>query len=164
MMIRNIPNHSGSNRREPGVILVAEDDANEMLLLRYAFEEAGVISPIMDVRDGREAVNYLTGQPPYGNRSLYPFPSLLVVDLKMPVMTGFEVLAWLQNQADLKKLPVVVLSSSNADRDMAQARALGARDYLVKPSLLDDLIKLAGNLHARWLKGAALTTTDWPCR
>jgi len=133
------------------MVLVAEDDSNDVFLLRHAFEEAGVHCPMIAVEDGQEAINYLSGQPPYCDRGRYPMPRLLLLDLKMPAINGFELLAWLQTRPELKDLPAIVLSSSNQETDISRARELGARDYLVKPSVLNDLVRLVEQLQARWL-------------
>ena len=134
------------------LILVAEDDANDVFLLRRAFQKAGVGCRIVDVRNGREAVNYLTGQPPYSDREQYPLPCLLLVDVKMPLMNGFELLEWLQTQPGFASLPAVVLSSSEQTADIVEAKKFGAREYLVKPTLITDLVKIVEDLHARWLQ------------
>jgi len=133
------------------VVLLAEDDDNDVFLLRRAFEEAGVPAAVIDVPDGEEVINYLSGRVPYSDRALYPFPSLLILDLKMPRMNGFEVLAWLHEQFDLQALPALVLSSSEFDTDIRRANQLGARDYLVKPQTTDDLVKLVREIDSRWL-------------
>jgi CheY-like chemotaxis protein len=133
------------------VVLLAEDDDNDVFLLRWAFEEVGVSVAMIDVPDGEEAVHYLSGRVPYADRALFPLPSLLILDLKMPRMNGFEVLEWLHDQFDLRALPALVLSSSGFDTDIQRATQLGARDYLVKPQTPDDLVKLVREIDSRWL-------------
>jgi len=133
------------------VILLAEDDPNDVFLFRRAVQKAGLGSKIVDVRDGREAVQYLSGEPPYANRALFPIPNLLLLDLKMPLMDGFDVLGWMRTRPDLAGLPAVVLSSSTIESDMKKARSLGARDYLIKPSDSSDLVKIVEELHRKWL-------------
>src|SRR5260221_8463173 len=120
-------------------VLVAEDDPNDVFLLRRAFQKAGVDQRLVDVHNGQEAIDYLSGEGPFADRNEHPFPSLMCLDLKMPMLDGFGVLAWLNKQALEEKLPVVVLTSSNQERDIEQARQLGANDYRVKPQQFDEL-------------------------
>src|SRR5579859_191817 len=134
------------------VILVAEDDPNDIFFLRRAFQKAQVNCQILDVSNGQEAIFYLQGNAPYSNRGDYPLPNLLLLDLKMPLMNGFDVLEWLQRRPDLAQLPALVLSSSGHEEDVTRAQQLGARDYLVKPSELSQLAQMAGDLAAKWLQ------------
>ena len=132
-------------------ILAAEDEETDRLILNLAFERANLPHGVVTVRDGAECVDYLTGVAPYADRTVHPFPALVILDLKMPRMDGFEVLAWLAMRPDFKDLPVVVLSSSSDDSDIQKARLLGAREYFVKPHALDDLVKILHTIHSRWL-------------
>lgn len=141
---------------ETPVILVAEDDPNDIFFLRRAFQKAGIKCQIQDVGNGQEAIFYLQGAAPYGNRANYPLPQLLLLDLKMPLMNGFDVLEWLRNRPELAQLPALVLSSSGHEEDVRRARLLGARDYLVKPNDLSQLAQLARDVAANWLQGADL--------
>jgi CheY-like chemotaxis protein len=133
------------------LILLVEDDRDDAFFLRRAFLRAGLSHPIVDVRNGQQAVNYLSGNAWYADRSLYPLPKLVVVDLKLPLMDGFELLAWLQNRPELGSLPVIVISSSNLDSDREKAIQLGAKDYLVKPHDPDELVGMIQTLPARWM-------------
>jgi CheY-like chemotaxis protein len=134
-------------------VLAAEDEETDAFILRRAFEMASVPQTLVVVADGQEAVDYLGGNPPYADRVLHPLPGLLLLDLKMPRMNGFDVLAWLASRPDFKCLPTVVLSSSPDDADILRARQMGARDYFVKPNSLSDYVKIVQSLHARWLAG-----------
>ena len=138
-------------------ILAAEDDDSDGMILEMAFESAKLPCPLVFVPDGLEAVDYLGGKGRYADRAAHPLPALVVLDLKMPRMNGFDVLGWLAEQPDLKQIPAVVLSSSAHERDMKRARLLGAREYFVKPHTLDELIKIAHQMQARWVSAA---TTD----
>jgi CheY-like chemotaxis protein len=113
------------------VILLAEDQPNDVLLTRLAIETAGLPNPLFAVGDGQDAVAYLDGNGPYANRKAYPLPSLFLLDLKMPLMGGFEVLIWLQRRPRFDDIAVVVLSSSNIVSDIDRAKSLGADDYRV---------------------------------
>src|SRR6266542_6680804 len=138
------------NLRE-SVILLAEDDPNDVLLIQRAFQWTNVASPLQVVRDGEAAVAYLSGQRPYADRGRHPLPTLLLMDLKMPRKSGLEVLEWLRQQPGLKRLPVVVLTSSNQSPDINRAYDLGANSYLVKPAGFDSLVELVNNLDMYWL-------------
>lgn len=133
------------------LILLAEDSRDDAFLLRRAFMAAGVSCAIIDVRNGQQAINYLNGDPLYADRATFPIPHLVILDLKMPLVDGFEVLKWLKTQPTLKSVPVVVLSSSNLETDREKARTLGAQDYLVKPNDPKELVKVAQKLQERWL-------------
>lgn len=135
-------------------MLVAEDEETDALILRTAFKQAGIIHPLVVVTDGQEAVHYLCGNDPYGDRAAHPLPALLLLDLKMPQMSGFDVLAWLASRPDFKYLPAVVFSSSANDQDISKARQMGARDYFVKPNSISDYVKIAQIIHKRWLASA----------
>ena len=136
------------------VILLAEDDANDVFFLRRAFQKANVPCKILDVSNGQEAISYLKGLGPYQNREDFPKPAVLLLDLKMPLVNGFEVLEWIKSRQELADLPTLVLSSSAHEGDMARARQLGAREYHVKPSSLAQLTDLAQQIAGRWLNKA----------
>ena len=132
-------------------VLVAEDEPTDALILRIAFEQAGIPRSLVAVSDGKEAVDYLCGNPPYTDRSVHPLPALLLLDLKMPRMTGFDVLAWLASRPDFKDLPAIVFSSSSEEQDVSRARRMGARDYFIKPISLLDYVKIIQTINTRWL-------------
>lgn len=138
------------------LILLVEDSRDDAFFLRRAFLKAGLSHPIVDVRNGQQAVNYLSGNALYSDRSLYPLPKLVLVDLNMPLMDGFEFLAWVQNRPELERLPIIVISSSDLPADKAKAITLGAKDYLVKPNDPEDLVRLIEGLHAKWFGAEAL--------
>jgi CheY-like chemotaxis protein len=115
------------------VILLAEDDPNDVFFMRRALTKAGINLPLHVVRNGQEALEYLAGLGKFGDRAEHPLPSLLLLDLKMPFVDGFEVLGWARSQPALKQLPVVVLTSSAEDRDRQRTAELGANAYFVKP-------------------------------
>ena len=132
-------------------ILLVDDDANDVFLLRRAFQKAMLANPLQVVRDGEEALTYLAGKSPYNDRGSYPLPALVLLDLKMPRRSGFEVLEWLRHQPGLQRLVVVVLTSSNQHSDVNRAYDLGANSYLVKPAGFDRLLEMVKRLNAYWL-------------
>jgi len=134
-------------------ILVAEDLQEDAQLLKLAFTRAGSKVPLHFVRDGAEAIDYLGGQGTFANREEHPLPSLLLLDIKMPGMDGFDVLAWLRGRPDsLRRLPVIVFSSSNEPGDINRAYDLGANSYLMKPAEFDSMQEAAHRLEAYWLQ------------
>src|SRR6266436_5952779 len=112
-------------------ILLAEDREEDIILIRKAFEKGGIHNPVFIVRDGEEAINYLSGVGRYSNRNVYPLPALLLLDLKMPGTDGFDVLRWIKSQPYLNGLRTVVLTSSESIRDVDMAYKLGATSFLV---------------------------------
>lgn len=136
---------------EKATVLLAEDDPDDILLTHLAFEKARLANPLQVVRDGEEAIAYLKGEGRFADRTRYPFPILLLLDLKMPKMHGFEVLEWLKRQPELHRLPVAVMTSSDDDPHIAKAYQLGADSYLIKPPDAEALLALVQRLHAYWL-------------
>ena len=131
-------------------ILLVEDDSNDVLLVRRAFRKAKLNPQIEIVADGDEAIAYLTRQPPYSDRQL-DLPSLILLDLKLPRRSGLEVLEWIRQQPHLKRILVIVLTSSRENPDVAKAYDLGVNSYLVKPVAFEDLVKLMAQVHHYWL-------------
>ncbi len=132
-------------------ILLVEDDPNDVLLVQRAFRKANIINPIQLVGDGEAAITYLAGEGIYADRTRYPVPGVLLLDLKLPRKSGFEVLQWLREQSELKRLPVVVLTASKESPDVNLAYDLGANSYLVKPIAFEALIELVKTLGLYWL-------------
>jgi CheY-like chemotaxis protein len=127
-------------------ILVADDDDNDVCLIKRAFQKAQFENPIRAVKDGEEAISYLRGTEPYTSREHNPPPVLVLLDLKMPRKNGFEVLAWIREQPEFNHLPVVVLTSSQESSDISRAYALGANSYLVKPANFASLVDMMNRL------------------
>jgi CheY-like chemotaxis protein len=134
------------------VILIAEDSADDYFLLERAFRRAGIEASMIRVRDGIEAQAYLSGEGEYHDRARYPLPDFALVDIKMPRLNGLEFLQWVRNQPGLRRIPIVMLTSSNEDRDIAVAYDLGANSYVTKPNSLADLTALTECLKNYWLQ------------
>ena len=132
-------------------ILLVEDNPDDVLLVRRAFQKAGVGNPIVALEHGDEAIAYLGGTGAYTDRHRYPLPALVLLDLKLPRRSGLEVLAWVRQHEGLKRMPVVVLTSSRDEGDINRAYDLGANSYLVKPVAFDDLLRLVRSLEGYWL-------------
>ncbi len=136
----------GQLSRPRAVILIAEDDENDVFLIKRAFHQAQFDNPLEVVSTGDEAISYLRGDPPFGEREKHPIPALVLLDLKMPRKNGFEVLAWIRQHPEFNSLPVVVLTSSQESADINRAYALGANSYLVKPANFLSLVDMINRL------------------
>lgn len=132
-------------------ILLVEDNEDEVLLLRRALKLAGSTAPMIVVHDGLEAIDYLTLRGPYRDRTQHPLPHVMVVDLKLPRLSGLGLLKWLREQPGLRRLPVVILTSSSEERDVASAYDMGANSYVLKPSGIASLQQIAEMIHRYWL-------------
>src|ERR1041385_5558576 len=129
-------------------ILVADDDSNDIYLLKRALLKAGIDIHMEFVQDGEQVIRYLKGGTPEAKT---PTPELLLLDLKMPRVNGFEVLEWIRRQPGLKRLLIIVLTSSDEPRDINRAYDLGANSYLVKPCSIEHLTGIAEHLYSYWM-------------
>jgi CheY-like chemotaxis protein len=136
---------------ERATILVIEDDANDLFFLKRAFGALDTKCDMQAVGDGAEAIDYLRGVDDYSNRAQFPIPALILMDLKMPRVDGFEFLAWLRREQELKIIPVVVFSSSNLPSDVRRAYELGANSFIVKMDDSTTLPETLKVLAAYWL-------------
>jgi CheY-like chemotaxis protein len=133
-------------------ILLVEDNPADILLIQRAFRQADLSHiSLQIVRDGDAAVLYLSGEREYLDRERYPLPILMLLDLKLPRRSGHEVLEWLRQQPDLKRLPVIMLTSSREVFDVNQAYELGVNSYLVKPIGFAALVEMLKTLNLYWL-------------
>jgi CheY-like chemotaxis protein len=133
-------------------ILHVEDDPNDVVLLEHACRKSGVSCSIQRVADGEEAIEYLEGAGDFADRGRFPLPQLILLDLKMPRLSGFDVLTWRRENERFKAVPVVVLSSSNHDLDLKRAYELGVNSYLVKPVSFDSLCQIVKSISDYWLR------------
>ena len=141
--------------RETNLILLAEDDDNDAFFIVRAFQKRQILNPLQRVKDGEEAITYLKGEGKFADRKQFPLPLLMVMDLKMPRLSGFEVIAWVRQQPVIKRLPIVVLTSSRENPDINRAYELGANTYLVKPVDFEGLVDMIERLDLFWLIMAA---------
>ncbi len=132
-------------------ILLAEDDENDIFLMGRAFDRAGIPNPLKVVHNGQEAIDYLSGVGNFTQRDKFPLPGLIMLDLKMPWMDGFDVLKWLRTQHQFDSLPVVVLTSSKLQADIDKSRDMGVYDYRVKPQVFEELVRLLKDVRNCWL-------------
>lgn len=132
-------------------ILLVEDDTNDVMLFQRAYLKCNLANPLLVVGDGEAAQDYLAGLGMYADREAYPLPGLVLLDFKLPRKSGLEVLAWLRSQAELKRLPVVALTSSRERTDVNRAYDLSINSYLVKPVAFDNLMQLVQALGLYWM-------------
>jgi CheY-like chemotaxis protein len=132
-------------------VLLVDDNPDDVLLMKRAFKATSIGAPLAVLSGGQAAIDYLSGQGQYADRSAHPLPVLMLLDLKMPRLSGFDVLRWLRTQPTLKRLPVVVLTSSSQTEDVNRAYDLGVNSYIVKPSGLKEIAEVAAQIESYWL-------------
>ena len=133
-------------------ILLVEDDSNDILFIQRAFRRSKFNGLMQVVRDGDEAVAHLAGEGKYEDRNVYPLPGMIILDLKLPRRSGLEVLEWIRQQPVIKRIPVVILTSSKEHKDVNRAYDIGVNSYLVKPVNYDALTNMIEALDCFWLK------------
>ena len=131
-------------------ILYAEDDCDDVFFMQRAFRAARREESLHVVPDGEQAIAYLAGTGAFTDRGQHPVPSLVLLDLNMPLCPGLDVLKWIRAQNDFAALPVVVLTSSALEADMNRALALGATRYVIKPGHPDGLVELVKTFAEYW--------------
>lgn len=141
-------------------ILHVEDDPNDVLLVARAFRKAEVLAQIHVVNDGEQAVHYLNGSSSLATRDQFPLPLLVLLDLKLPRKSGIEVLEWVRSHPRLKRIPVVMLTSSRQPIDINRAYDLGVNAYLVKPVNFDALVEMLKTVGSFWLRVNEPPTTN----
>jgi CheY-like chemotaxis protein len=130
------------------LILLADDSAEDRILIPRAIKKAELPSKLICFEDGEQALEYLAGAGKFSDRVTYPLPSLVLLDIKMPKCDGFEVLEWIRKHIP-DRIPVVMLTSSNMEEDIRKAERLGADSYFVKPARFTELIEMIRTLQAR---------------
>jgi CheY-like chemotaxis protein len=133
------------------IILLAEDNPDDVLLTKRAFERSNLLNEIIVVNDGQEAVDYLFGKGQYKSRKNASLPQLVLLDLKMPKMDGLEVLRKIRENERTKYLPVVILTTSKEEKDIIESYSLGANSYIIKPVDFDQFSEAVKQLGLYWL-------------
>ena len=133
-------------------LLLIEDNQDDVFLMKRALKAARVMNPLYVVEHGQEAVDYLGGAGKFADRESYPLPAVVFLDLKLPFISGHDVLAWIRRQKPLESLVVVVLTSSNEASDLSRCYSLGANSYVVKPPTSEQLEELAKAFKWYWLE------------
>jgi CheY-like chemotaxis protein len=133
-------------------ILQVEDEANEVFVLQRAFLQAGILNPIQVATDGQMAIDYLYGAGRFADRSKYPLPTLILLDLKLPRRSGREVLEWIRSQPGLNQVVVIVFTSAQYVGDVSLAYELGANSFVIKPVDFSEYVEIAKLLKGWWLR------------
>jgi CheY-like chemotaxis protein len=136
---------------QAATILLVEDNPTDVMLIRRAVAKANIGNPLHIVGDGDLAVDYLSGHGEYADRTQFPLPGVVLLDLKLPRRSGLEVLQWRREQDALRRIPVVVLTSSNQSQDVNRAYDLGVNSYLVKPVEFEELREMLGQVNVYWI-------------
>lgn len=136
----------------PIVILMAEDDADDRLLVREAFEESRLVNELRFVEDGEELLDYLKGRGRFAGEGSAPRPGLILLDLNMPRKDGREALREIKEDADLRRIPVVVMTTSKAEEDIFRSYDLGASSFITKPVTFERLVDLMKTLGQYWIE------------
>lgn len=143
---------------ESNTILLVEDDRDDVFIFRRALKAARIGNPLIVVKSGQEAVDYLSHGGAYTDQEKYPLPFVIFLDLKLPYLDGFEVLTWIRQQPALRPIVVVVLTGSDETRDHQKAYSLGARSYLVKPPQAEHILQFMESMRSYWGRSGS----DWP--
>lgn len=131
-------------------ILIVEDVRTDALLAARSLRKACIDNPYQIVTNGEQVVDYLAGRGAFGDRHAFPLPNLILLDIKLPKLDGFEVLSWIRSRPEHRSLPVIVLSSSNRPTDEERARELGASGFMVKPLTNQELVGSFRKLREDW--------------
>lgn len=134
-----------------GKILLVEDDPNDVMFVHMAFERAQLGHALTMVSDGDQAIEYLRGQGPYADREKFPVPSMILLDLRLPTVSGFEVLKWVRGQEEYKRLPITVFTGSDYQKHLDRAYELGANSVILKPFRLEDFFGAVSMVTDFWL-------------
>jgi CheY-like chemotaxis protein len=132
------------------VVLHVEDDPNDRALFRSALRRSQIPLQLESAEDGQLAIDYLSGTGDFEDRTRFPLPSLILLDLKMPRKTGFEVLEWIRQQPQFRTLPLVIFTSSTNESDVEQAYEEGANSYLLKPLEFEGLVATIKDIYHYW--------------
>jgi len=136
---------------KPAHILLVEDNRMDVELTLDAFKEARLLNTIYVSSNGQDALDYLFGRGKYADRNAYPMPNLVLLDLKLPGVDGFEVLHQVKSTPILKRLPVIILTSSKEEGDRALTYDIGANSYIVKPVSFDGFLDVIKQIEGYWI-------------
>jgi CheY-like chemotaxis protein len=139
-------------KNELGHLLCVDDSAEDRLLISLAAKEAGIPNPLIMLEDGEEAVEYLSRKGRFSDPAASPSPAMLLLDLKMPRLSGIEVLTWVRSQEHLKALPIIVFSASIHPGEITEAYRLGVNSFMVKPASAQEMVDMMSAIKSYWLR------------
>ena len=131
-------------------ILLVEDNVDDIMITKKALLEAQMVNPLDVVRDGQEAVEFLSRQGPYHDRATSPRPGLILLDINLPKKSGLEVLTYIKRSPDLKRIPVIMLTSSDREEDVVTGYEHGCNSFLQKPVQFDRFVSLVKEIGLYW--------------
>jgi CheY-like chemotaxis protein len=134
----------------PFIVLSVEDNPDDQLILELAFRRAGLPNALRSVQDGDQATAYLLGSAPFADRSRFPIPDVILLDLKLPKKSGLSVLEWIKTWPEFRNVPVIILTSSKEPSDLRRAYELGVTSYMVKPTGFDEMLALVKAVTTYW--------------
>lgn len=133
-------------------ILMAEDDEDDRLLARESFDEGKLLNPLIIVDNGQEVLDYLQGDGKYSDRAAFPLPSLILLDLNMPIMDGRQVLEHIKGDERFRRIPVIILTTSKAEADILASYDLGAASYIAKPVTFKGMVDMMITFGRYWVE------------
>jgi two-component system response regulator len=137
---------------QPIVILMADDDADDRMLTKDALAESRVLNDLRFVEDGEELLDYLKGRGKFTDRDQSPRPGLILLDLNMPKKDGREALKEIKADPELRRIPIVVMTTSKAEEDVYRSYDLGASSFITKPVTFDRLVELMKTMGQYWVE------------
>lgn len=141
-------------------ILIADDDEEDRMLVEEAMEESRLVNPLRFVENGEEVMDYLHHRGKFTDKVKYPQPGLILLDLNMPKKDGREVLAEIKADENLRKIPIVVLTTSKAEEDILRTYDLGVNSYITKPVTFAGLVDIVQNLGKYWFEIVSIPPND----
>lgn len=141
-----------SKSTKPITILMAEDDKDDQMLVRESFEECRLLNKLHFVEDGQQLLDYLKGRPPYDDRQKAPFPDIVLLDLNMPRKDGREALREIKQDPEINHLPVIVLTTSQAEEDILHTYKFGVAGFITKPVTFNGLVDVVKALANYWFQ------------
>jgi CheY-like chemotaxis protein len=133
-------------------ILMADDDPDDRMLTEDALKEARLANEIRFVENGEELIHYLRRQGKFADKALHPRPGIILLDLNMPKMDGREALQIIKNDPELRRIPVIIMTTSKADQDILKSYDLGANSYVTKPVTFDELVEVVRGFGKYWFE------------
>lgn len=151
-------NTAGQKSGDPIVVLLADDSESDRNIIKRTLIKRKLAYILHEVENGEQVLQYLRNEQPYDNKVVYPFPSLLLLDINMPIMDGKDALLKIRNDQQLKILPVIMLTTSQRDKDIFDSYSLGVNAYISKPVEPIDFISSIEKIESFWLQLAKLPT------